>query len=138
MLDPLRVKLITESASGLASASISPSKATRNWVGFACVTCYEMLRFSGLLKIWNIFDKFLMNKWLWLYVISSFFRQKLTQLHGIKELCHNQLRSRFPQNPPFCPLFGPFYPHFASHGSASCRGHLLPGTEGKKSPHSLS
>src|SRR5208337_342872 len=46
MLDPLRVKLITESASGLVSASISPSKATRNGVRLACVTCYEMLRFA--------------------------------------------------------------------------------------------
>ncbi len=47
MLDPLRVKLISESASGLVSALISPSEATRNWVRFACVTCYEMLRFSA-------------------------------------------------------------------------------------------
>ncbi len=53
MLDPLRVKLITESASGLVSASISPSKATRNGVRLACVTCYEMLRFSGLSRIWE-------------------------------------------------------------------------------------
>ncbi len=53
MLDPLRVKLISESASGLVSALISPSEATRNGVRLACVTCYEMLRFSGLSRIWE-------------------------------------------------------------------------------------
>ena len=37
MLDPLRVKLISESASGLVSALISPSEATRNGVRLACV-----------------------------------------------------------------------------------------------------
>src|SRR5271157_6481545 len=31
----------------------------------------------------------------------------------IKELRYNKVRSRFPQKSPFCPLFGPFYPHFA-------------------------
>ena len=53
MPDPLRVKLVSESASGLASASISPPEATRNGVRLACVTCYEMLRFSGLSRIWE-------------------------------------------------------------------------------------
>src|SRR5271157_5612065 len=38
----------------------------------------------------------------------------------------------FPQKSPFCPLFGPFYPHFRAIGSDSCRGHLLSGTEGKR------
>ena len=28
----------------------TPSSATRNWVRFACVTCYEMLRFSGFFE----------------------------------------------------------------------------------------
>ena len=37
----------------LASASISPSGATRNWVRFACVICYGMLRFPASLKIWE-------------------------------------------------------------------------------------
>ena len=37
---------ISESAFGLASASIFPSEATRNGVRLACVTCYEMLRSS--------------------------------------------------------------------------------------------
>ena len=31
----------------------TPSSATRNWVRLACVTCYEMLRFSAFLKIWE-------------------------------------------------------------------------------------
>ncbi len=53
MPDPLGVKLVSESASGLASASISPSEATRNGVRLACVTCYEMLRFSGRARIWK-------------------------------------------------------------------------------------
>ena len=53
MPDPLRVELVSESASGLASTSISPSEATRNGVHLACVTCYEMLRFSGLSRIWE-------------------------------------------------------------------------------------
>ena len=53
MPDPLGVKLVSESASGMARASISPPEATRNGVRFACVTCYEMLRFSGLAKIWE-------------------------------------------------------------------------------------
>jgi len=46
MPDPLRAKLVSESASGMASASMSPPGATRNWVRFACVICYEMLRSS--------------------------------------------------------------------------------------------
>ena len=53
MPDPLRVKLVSESASGLASASISPPEATRNGVRLACVTCYEMLRFSAFSRIWE-------------------------------------------------------------------------------------
>ena len=53
MPDPLRAKLVSESASGMASASISPPGATRNWVRFACVICYEMLRFSAVSKIWK-------------------------------------------------------------------------------------
>src|SRR5208337_4627469 len=31
----------------------TPSSATRNWVRFACMTCYEMLRFAGFLKLWR-------------------------------------------------------------------------------------
>src|SRR5271157_2378158 len=31
----------------------------------------------------------------------------------IKELRYNKVRSLFLQKSPFCPLFGPFYPHFA-------------------------
>ena len=54
MPDPLRVKLVSESACGMASASISPPGATRNWVRFACVICYEMLRFSGFSRICQI------------------------------------------------------------------------------------
>ncbi|MGZ3382731.1 MAG: hypothetical protein ACXVBB_21065 [Isosphaeraceae bacterium] len=53
MLDPLRVKLISESASGLVSALIALPEATGNGVRLACVTCYEMLRFSGLSRIWE-------------------------------------------------------------------------------------
>ena len=52
MPDPLRVKLVSESAAGMASASISPPGATRNGVRFACVICYEMLRFPAFLKYW--------------------------------------------------------------------------------------
>ena len=33
--------------------SPTPTSATRNWVHFACVICYEMLRFSAFLKIWE-------------------------------------------------------------------------------------
>src|SRR5271157_2817570 len=29
----------------------TPSSATRNWVRFACMICYEMLRFPGFLEI---------------------------------------------------------------------------------------
>src|SRR5208337_2783769 len=47
----LRVMLVSESACGMASASISRPGATRNWVRLACVTCYEMLRFPVFLKI---------------------------------------------------------------------------------------
>src|SRR5208282_3636596 len=50
MPDPLRAKLVSESASGMASASISPPGATRNWVRLACVTCYEMLRWTKRLR----------------------------------------------------------------------------------------
>jgi len=46
--DPLRAKLVAESASGMASASTSPPGATRNGVRFACVICYEKLRFPGI------------------------------------------------------------------------------------------
>jgi hypothetical protein len=53
MPDPLRAKLVSASASGMASASISPPGATRNWVRFACVICYGMLRFPAFLKIWE-------------------------------------------------------------------------------------
>jgi len=55
MPDPLRVKLVSESAAGIASASISPPGATRNWVRLACVTCYEMLRFA---PFWGILPPF--------------------------------------------------------------------------------
>src|SRR5208337_221823 len=42
--------IVSESASGMASASMSPPGTTRNWVRLACVTCYEMLRFSGFFE----------------------------------------------------------------------------------------
>ena len=48
MADPLPAKLASESASGMAMASISPPGATRNGVRFACVICYEKLRFPGV------------------------------------------------------------------------------------------
>jgi len=48
MPDPLRAKLVSESASGMASASMSPPGETRNGVRFASVICYEMLRFTGV------------------------------------------------------------------------------------------
>ena len=48
MADPLPVKLASESASGMAIASIFPPGATRNGVRFACVICYEKLRFPGV------------------------------------------------------------------------------------------
>src|SRR5271157_265144 len=38
----MRFKLVSESASGMASASISPPGATRNWVRFACVICADI------------------------------------------------------------------------------------------------
>ena len=74
MLDPLRVKLISESASGLVSALISLPEATRNGVRLACVTCYEMLRFPACREFGKpcFRRKFLMNKWLCLFV-SAFF-----------------------------------------------------------------
>ena len=53
MPDPLRAKLVSESASGLARASISPPGAIWTCVRFACVICYEMLRFWAFLKIWE-------------------------------------------------------------------------------------
>jgi len=53
MPDPLRTKLVSESASGMARASMSPLGATRNWVRFACVIPYDLLRFWGFLKIWE-------------------------------------------------------------------------------------
>jgi len=53
MPDPLRAKLVSESASGMASASISPPGATRNGVRWACDTCYEMLRFSVFSRVWE-------------------------------------------------------------------------------------
>ncbi len=31
----------------------TPSSATRNWVRFACITCYEMLRFSAFSRVWE-------------------------------------------------------------------------------------
>ncbi len=49
MPDPLRANLVSESASGMASASISPPGATRNCVRFACVICCGMLRFAPFL-----------------------------------------------------------------------------------------
>jgi len=51
MPDPLHVKLVSESAAGLASASFSPPGATRNGVHFACVIYCEMLRFPAFWKI---------------------------------------------------------------------------------------
>jgi hypothetical protein len=51
MPDPLRAKLVSESASGMASASISPPGATRNWAHFACMIPYDLLRFRVFLKI---------------------------------------------------------------------------------------
>src|SRR5271157_4017238 len=37
----------------------------------------------------------------------------------------------FPQKSPFCPLFGPFYPHFAIPSAwESGRGQSLSGTQG--------
>ena len=50
MHDRMRVKLVSESACGMASGSISPPGATRNGVRLADVICYGMLRFSGFLK----------------------------------------------------------------------------------------
>ena len=39
----------------------------------------------------------------------------------------------FPQKSPFCPLFGPFYPHFAIQSAfQSGRGQPLSGTQGKR------
>ena len=40
----------------------------------------------------------------------------------IKELCHNQERNLFPQKPPFCPLFGAFYSHFAIQSALRATG----------------
>ena len=51
MPDPLRTKLVSESAAGMASASISPPGATWNGVHFACVICCEMLHFPAFWKI---------------------------------------------------------------------------------------
>jgi hypothetical protein len=31
----------------------TPSSATRNWLRFACVICYDLLRFPGFLKSWR-------------------------------------------------------------------------------------
>src|SRR5271166_1796471 len=50
MPDPLRAKLVSESASGMASASTSPPEATRNCVRFACVIYYGMLRWTKRLR----------------------------------------------------------------------------------------
>ena len=68
MPDPLRVKLVSESASGLASASISPSEATRNGIRLACVTCYKMLRFWAFSRTCETrsWRKLLVNSELWL------------------------------------------------------------------------
>src|SRR5208337_964027 len=39
----------------------------------------------------------------------------------------------FPQKSPFCPLFGPFYPHFAIQSAfQSDRGQPLSATQGKR------
>ncbi len=48
----------------------TPSSATRNWVPLACVTCYEMLRFSAFSRFWKLGfrRKFLLNRWLWLVI----------------------------------------------------------------------
>ena len=63
MADPLPAKLVSESASGMASASTSPPEATRNCVRFACVIYYGMLRFSAFLKIWKtMFSTQILNK----------------------------------------------------------------------------
>jgi len=51
MPDPLRAKLVSESASGMASASTSPPEATRNGIRFACVIYYGMLRFSAFSRV---------------------------------------------------------------------------------------
>ena len=40
MPDPLRAKLVSESASGMARASISPPGAIWTCVHIACVICY--------------------------------------------------------------------------------------------------
>ena len=53
MPDPLRVKLVSESASGMTSASMSPPGATRNEVCFACMICYDLLRSRVFLKNWE-------------------------------------------------------------------------------------
>src|SRR5208337_996589 len=42
-------------------------------------------------------------------------------------------RSHFPQKPPFCPLFGSFYPHFANQSALrAAGGQPLSGTQGKR------
>jgi|GEM_PF-2560776 len=64
----------------------TPSSATRNWVRFACVICYEMLRFGAFLKFWeaDFRHKFLMEIWLWLFVSRRSFRRQSTQPHENK------------------------------------------------------
>src|SRR5271157_6019977 len=82
----LRVKLVSESASGMASASISLPGATRNWVRLACVTCYEMLRFSAFSRICETrFSTQVINQERVVAIcLSALIRRKLTQPHDNK------------------------------------------------------
>src|SRR5271157_682229 len=52
-----------------------------------------------------------------------------------KRLCHNQQRSIFRQKPPFFPLFGAFYPHFANQWALRAAGPAACCHPGKEDGH---
>src|SRR5271157_4118981 len=70
----------------------TPSSATRNWVRLACVTCYEMLRFSAFSRISNtrLRRKLLINKGLRLVASGCSFDENQRKRMTIKELRHSQ------------------------------------------------
>ena len=100
--------------------------------------CYVFRLFRDFGKL-DFRRKFLLNRWLWLVISRPSFDDNQRNLMTIKELHHDQERNLFPQRPPFCPLFGAFYSHFAIHSTLRAAGaSRYPAPKEREWPRSLS
>ncbi len=108
------------------------------WHALHATKCYVFRLFRDFGKL-GFRRKFLLNKWLWLIMSRRSFDDNYRNRMTIKELRHNQERNLSPQKPPFCPLFGAFYPHFATHSTLRAAGaSRYPAPKEREWPRSLS